>query len=154
MIVLNKNICYKLYKAGVKKHSFFTYVKYNNISRLCVRIKKGDYLVIDGTMKGKTIHKNNANVSVIYNAYSLSELNEILKFYHRYFIIDFNHTKNKWTINKSIFKIYFMDISRRGYINDFKEISNKEFENEVDAVGTLFLFLLTSKFINLDDINN
>jgi len=111
-------------------------------------------MVVSGNLKSKIIKHKDTNISNIYNTYTLSELNDIIKFYHRYFIIDYDYVKNKWIINKSIFKIYFMDIDKRKYIKDFDIVSNKEFDNEVDAIGELIIFLVKSKFINIDDINN
>jgi len=152
MNVINKILANKLKKIGVKRHSEFFYIKKDKISRLCTKTKNNNYLIIKGLKTTKIIPKTE-DISIT-SALSLSEINDILKYYTNYFKIYFDIDKNVWKINKSIFKIYFLNHTKRKYMDDFVELSNKEFINEVDVRGEILLFLIKSEFINTNDINN
>jgi len=152
MDVINKILANKLKKIGVKRHSELYYVKKDNISRLCTKTKINNYLVIKG-LKISTTIKKTKNVRVT-SAFTLSEINNILKYYDNFFKVHFDINKNIWKINKSIFKLYFLNSKRRKYIDEFIEISDKEYSNEVNAKGEILLFLIKSEFIDVNDINN
>lgn len=84
---------------------------------------------------------------------TLSEINNILKYYEKYFKVYYND-KNMWKINKSIFKIYFLNHTKRKYMSDFVKISDKDYKSEVDVKGEILHFLIKSEFIDTNDINN
>ena len=83
----------------------------------------------------------------------LSDNNIILK-YFEFFKVHYDINKNSWKINKDIFKIYFLNYSRRKYMDEFIKISDKDYDTEVDAKGSILYFLIKSEFIDASDINN
>jgi len=92
------------------------------------------------------------SIGVNDNDLSLSQINNILSYYIKYFKVYRN--KNTWKINKSIFKIYFLNHTKRKYMNEFIKISNEDYKTEVDAKGEILYFLIKSEFIDVNDINN
>jgi len=150
MDVINKNIAFKLKKIGVKQDSDLYYIKKDKISRLCAKTKRGNYLIIKGPKITKIISKNDK--IRITSAFTLSEINNILKYYNNYFKIYYNFEDNTWKINKSIFKIYFLNHNKRKYINLFNDLINKKFNKEIDIKAELLYFLIITEFINIDDI--
>jgi len=150
MNVINKNISFKLRDLGLSNNSEFYYVKNRySTTKLCIKTNKNNYLIVKGKSLSKIIYKNKE--LTISPAYTLSEINNFIKYYSKYFKVFYDVDKNGWVINKSIFKIYFLDYNKRKFIKYFDDLSKFTFDNEVDAKGELFYFLIISKFIDVED---
>jgi len=150
MNVISRKLSNKLKSIGLNQDSQFYYNKVDKYSRLCVKTKAGDCLVIKGP-KMSTILPKNDTVS---SAFTLSEINGFLKYYSKYFTTYFDVENSCWKINKDILKLYFMNQSNRKFMDDFIDIHQREYTSEVEAKGELLLFLIKSKFINPEDLNN
>jgi len=150
MDVINRILSIKFKKLGIKQESELYYVKEYKTSRLCIKMKN-NYLVVKGVKTSHLIKIKNDNY--ISSAFSLSEINNFLKYYSKYFKTYYDFNLNSWKINKNIFNIYFLSYDKRKYLNNFIEISENTYDREVDLMGDVLHFLLKSKFINPNDIN-
>lgn len=148
MLVTNKNISEKLKDIGIKQYSIFYYVLFNNNYELCTKTKNNNYLVISGNNISKIIKKPNEIIS----AFTLSEINNIIKYYYKYFNINYIFHEEKWIIDKSIFKLILLNYKKRKYIDDINKTIIKKYDFEIDAKGELLLLLLKINFIDINDL--
>jgi len=81
---------------------------------------------------------------------TINKLNEIFSHFDQFFI--FKHDGYNWTVNRNIFKIFFLNYDNRQYINEFKKFYNNKYKTEYDIKYNLLIFLLESNFIEIDDI--
>lgn len=149
--IISREISLKFKEMGMKCDSDLYYVKSDRFVRLCTKTRKGNYLVITGPKTTKLLRKNECRD--ISSALTLSEINDLLKYYSSYFKTYYDEKKNTWMIDKNIFKIYFLNHSKRKYMDDFIKLSKKTFDKEIDLMGEFLLFLIKSEFIDINDIN-
>ena len=151
MDVINRKISRDLKHLGIKQESDLFYVKKDNISRLCSKTPKGNYLIIKGLKMTKIIRKHED--IVVSSAFTLSEINNFLKYYNQYFKVYFDFESNSWKINKTIFKIFFLNHKKRKYIKEFNDMIKRNFNSEVNTKSEILSFLIKTEFININDIN-
>jgi len=123
--VISKDLSSRLNDVGIKQHSEFYYID-------------------------QDITNDDSGIS----AFTLSEINEFLKYYDKYFKVDFDINTNSWKIDKNIFKIYFLNPNKRKYMGEFIEIHKKDYKTKVEVLGEILYFLISSNFIDSDDLNN
>jgi hypothetical protein len=146
MYVTNKEISLKLKNLGINNINTKFYYCHNNI---CIKLSNNNFLIIDGKNKSKKINYNDC-----ISTFTLSEINFILKYYDKYFTCYFDISKNKWFLNKNIFKLYFLNYSKRKYIDFYKNKIDIEYDTEIDSKSNLLYFLIKTNFISINDINN
>jgi hypothetical protein len=146
MYVTNKNISLNLKKLGLNINTKFYYCK-NNI---CIKLSNNNFLIIDEKNKSSKILQYDDYIPT----FTLSEINFILKYYDKYFTSYYDITKNKWYLNKNIFKLYFLNYSKRKYIDFYKNKIDIEYDTEIDSKSNLLYFLIKTDFISINDINN
>jgi len=83
---------------------------------------------------------------------TLKEINYYLKYYSKYFKI--YKKNNKWVLDKTIFKIFFLNQRKRKYFSEYSTLVNTDYQRQIDLKGELLYFLIISDFINIEDINN
>jgi hypothetical protein len=143
--IINRKLSLQFRKIELKNTNYF-YVNINNIVKLCSKYNNNFYFSI---FSNKKINKKQCkNISPVL---TIEEINNILKYYEKYFKFDI--VDNKYQLNPTIFKIFFLNYKNRKYINKFNVLKNKKFINEVDAKGELLLFLLKTNFISIKDLN-
>jgi len=138
MYFTNKNIAKELKEIGFNVDTIFYFI--NN--KISIKLKDNNYCLLNGK-----IIKDDKN---ILPTYTLSDINNILKYYDKYFTVYYDFSINKWKLNKNIFKIYFLNHTKRKYIDYFKEYIDIEYDSEVDAKSNLLFFLIKSNFININ----
>jgi hypothetical protein len=150
MEVINRKLSIKLNELGFNIKNHFYYVTDNNITRLCTKTYKDNFVVIKGPKTSKLI-KNDKNITII-PTYTLSEINDTLKYYSKYFKVYYDINEKIWKLDKTIFKLFFLNYNKRKYIKKFENIINKKYDKEIDIKGDLLYFLLKTDFISINDI--
>lgn len=152
MNVISRKLSKKFKDIGVNQKSLMYHV-YNKsgIPKLCIKTEYDNYLIVRNKSKGKILYKS--NIKEIYSAFDLSEINNMLKYYSRYFIVNYDVDHNHWKIDKSIFKIFFLNIYKRKNIGEAVDLIERDFSSEVEAKGELLYFLCFTEFLDVNDLN-
>jgi hypothetical protein len=121
----------------------FYYIFYDNEYKLSFKVNEKTYCIINSNL-------NIDNPKEIIPCYSLSELKGVIKSYTKFFRIYYDDEKVSWVLDKSIFKLFFLDRKRILHIDEFNQIIKNIYTSETDLTGMLIYFLIKTNFIPLN----